>query len=312
MMSGDVWKGIRDLRLKFVSGPPSEKKEEYVSNDYFCDACEKDFKLYAHYEAHLATHVPCSFPGCVFYASQRIVKEHYANTHVGAGSLNDKKRMANFDSPEEIEKWREARRRNWPSATNISRKKEEEQVRKARGDCTSSSLDKRRKGPNWEIRVPRDSTSSRKTETKHSANMSMLPGAKEQKSEEGACESLTSLFSYGSDESEEAPPEQAAIVRGEEKSSSKAQERESGRVCKYFARGYCSKGKDCRFQHVKQEQKPNRKKESDKEGEYVPHSCIKRKGPSLLDRLLQKDNERDQRVVLQCIRHLIQRGLVAA
>ena len=48
---------------------------------FYCDPCEKDFKVESQYKAHLATHVACHMPGCNFSASQRVVKEHISTAH---------------------------------------------------------------------------------------------------------------------------------------------------------------------------------------------------------------------------------------
>jgi hypothetical protein len=48
---------------------------------FYCDPCEKDFKVESQYKAHLATHVSCMMPGCTFSASQRVVKDHVASAH---------------------------------------------------------------------------------------------------------------------------------------------------------------------------------------------------------------------------------------
>jgi hypothetical protein len=48
---------------------------------FYCDPCEKEFKVESQYKAHLATHVTCQMPGCSFSASQRVVKDHIATAH---------------------------------------------------------------------------------------------------------------------------------------------------------------------------------------------------------------------------------------
>lgn len=52
---------------------------------FYCDPCEKEFKVESQYKAHLATHVTCQMPGCNFSASQRVVKEHISTAHGDGG-----------------------------------------------------------------------------------------------------------------------------------------------------------------------------------------------------------------------------------
>ena len=175
---------------------------------FYCDPCEKEFKIESQYKAHLAvsaqprccprranlcshqlrlcdlslsleggdsiakpdarsarqkharalpwrtrrdtlqTHVKCAFPGCAFSASQRVVKEHVASAH--SEGQEDGGPLKSLDTPEEIAKWREARRKNWPSASNMKRKLEEAQDAASRGDARVVP-GRARRGPAWSI-----------------------------------------------------------------------------------------------------------------------------------------------------------------
>mmetsp|Transcript_33791 Transcript_33791/g.52647 ORF Transcript_33791/g.52647 Transcript_33791/m.52647 type:complete len:274 (+) Transcript_33791:539-1360(+) len=91
--------------------------------------------------------------------------------------------------------------------------------------------------------------------------------------------------------------------------------------CKYFSKGRCRKGTTCPFQHVKSSNhSPSQQalttdglsKASAHTTDYVPYGKVSRRGPSLLAKLLLNDTEKEQRVILQCFRHLVKTGLVQA
>ena len=103
------------------------------------------------------------------------------------------------------------------------------------------------------------------------------------------------------------------------------------RPCKYFAQGKCLKGARCTFAHGPPRggaggvaggdgQSPRApsaaSSKADRAGGgsssrgYVAHSALKRHGPSLLVKLTAADTERQQRVLLQCFRHLVLSGQV--
>ena len=47
----------------------------------FCEACEKEFASTAAWEAHVATHDTCPYPGCQFSATKKIVGAHWQLAH---------------------------------------------------------------------------------------------------------------------------------------------------------------------------------------------------------------------------------------
>ncbi|XP_053703937.1 nuclear fragile X mental retardation-interacting protein 1 [Synchiropus splendidus] len=94
-------------------GKTNKKEPEYL---FFCDTCDRGFKNNEKYGEHMAQHVQCSVPDCSFTAHEKIVSIHWKNNHAPG------KKRIKLDTPEEIAKWREERRRNYPTLQNIEKK----------------------------------------------------------------------------------------------------------------------------------------------------------------------------------------------
>ncbi|KAJ4456475.1 hypothetical protein PAPYR_8302 [Paratrimastix pyriformis] len=62
-------------------------------------------------------HVHCTHPGCPYIASRKLVKIHMEEKHPIISSLVPK-----LDSPDDIARWREERRKRYPSAENVKKK----------------------------------------------------------------------------------------------------------------------------------------------------------------------------------------------
>lgn len=86
-------------------------------------------------DAHLKQHVTC--PHCPFSAAKRLVVEHERTAHPeqasqfqSASAANSKEDddevykpfVVRIETPEEIERWRAARRKNYPTADNVAKK----------------------------------------------------------------------------------------------------------------------------------------------------------------------------------------------
>jgi len=79
-------------------------------------------------KAHFKQHVKCEVESCNFVASRKAIKLHYIQNHeVGKFKIVLK-------NDEDIEKWREDRRKNYPSAAVKSEKITMEEVRKCHGN----------------------------------------------------------------------------------------------------------------------------------------------------------------------------------
>ncbi|XP_028837979.1 FMR1-interacting protein NUFIP1 isoform X2 [Denticeps clupeoides] len=112
-------------------GVKRNKREPEFS--HFCDSCDRGFKHQEKYEEHIAQHVKCSIKDCSFTAHEKLVKIHFKNSHApGAKRIK-------LDTPEEISKWREERRRNYPTLSNIEKKMKLKEAMQERGEVLETA-----------------------------------------------------------------------------------------------------------------------------------------------------------------------------
>lgn len=104
----------------------SEKKEV----KFFCDTCDRGYKDEDKYQEHVNGHEKCKFEGCSYVAAPKLVQLHINLQHRSGLA----KKIWSLESPEDIKKWREDRKKNFPTAANIAKKKEDRASREERGE----------------------------------------------------------------------------------------------------------------------------------------------------------------------------------
>ena len=137
-----------------------------------------------------------------------------------------------IETPEELEAWILARKKNWPTKDNVERKEKEDAEKEARGELPNKK---------------------RKPNTKRDQQL-----AKRQKIEEKK-NSLVAQYDSDSDsDSDIMDLEKDAISSKDPSAMGKIllPEDRPKRRCRYFAMGKCSKGDECGFSHEKLEPKP--------------------------------------------------------
>ena len=96
-------------------------------SQYFCETCDKDLKTEEQLKQHFSEHIPCAYPGCKFNAHFLVIEKHIRMAHAnGIGAIS-------LETEEEIRKWREERKKNYPTKQKIAEKKAEIQLKMIRG-----------------------------------------------------------------------------------------------------------------------------------------------------------------------------------
>ncbi|XP_063068046.1 nuclear fragile X mental retardation-interacting protein 1 [Engraulis encrasicolus] len=119
-------------------GKKKNKREPEFS--FFCDTCDRGFKAQDKYDEHMSQHVKCSVADCTFTAHEKVVRIHWNNNHA-PGTKRIK-----LDTPEEIAKWREERKRNYPTLANVEKKMKVMEAKEERGEVLETAQFGRMKG----------------------------------------------------------------------------------------------------------------------------------------------------------------------
>ena len=250
----------------------------------------------------------CSHPGCTFSGSRKVVSAHFAQKHgkfsgeglkevevTVPGCQTQRFEVCVGNDAENVKKWIEERKRNWPSRANVARKAAEKKRRFDEG-AVSGDQGAHSKKAKWD--------------------QSYLEKSKNN-AEEKEVNGLTSLVAdYGSSESDEdedeekakgqckpkkesAPPSTATATSPELDSIAKnSTSKHNQRHCRFFLRGKCNNGDKCSFLHDIDAQIANKKKQKGKT------SREQDKGQSLLRKLLDSDVRRETSLTLQCLRYI--------
>ncbi|KAG4073679.1 hypothetical protein HA402_000903 [Bradysia odoriphaga] len=112
-------------------GPPRSP----ASREFWCEPCDRDFRSPDLLQEHKSQHQKCGIDGCKFEGHEMIVSKHIHMQH----STGLYERLKNLDTPEDIQKWREERRKRYPTKENVELRQQMQEERNKRGEKLNDS-----------------------------------------------------------------------------------------------------------------------------------------------------------------------------
>lgn len=113
---------------KIIAKTNSNSNNHHDNN--WCNLCECNFKYPQQLQKHIDEHEKCWFDDCNFEGSSLLLHEHIEAKHQCVLF----QRIAKIETDEDIEKWREERRKRYPTKANIEMRRLAQEERFKRGE----------------------------------------------------------------------------------------------------------------------------------------------------------------------------------
>ena len=208
---------------------------------FYCEGCDKEFTQQTAYNAHCANHETCRHPGCNFSGTKKVVIAHFHGSHglysgegykmIEVEGTTKKFRVLLGVSPEEIKKWRNDRKKNFPTAENTKKKIEiKEELRKAGGLMIENGRKRKR---DEGVRTSKDSINSED----HERNIQGIHAI-----DSDGVDNIKGGEGKGKGKGEASKD---GTTEGEDKGNSKPRKR----PCVFFVKGTCKQGESCTYSH---------------------------------------------------------------
>ncbi|XP_049865110.1 nuclear fragile X mental retardation-interacting protein 1 [Pectinophora gossypiella] len=131
----------RPPRFGYQSNQRNNSFPRQHDEEYWCETCDRGFPNAGILAKHKQEHETCNIDGCKFTAHPKVITNHIKMQH-SSGLF---KKIANLKNPEEIEKWREERKKRYPTKINVEKKAAETKEKIERGEKMGLKHDKNRK-----------------------------------------------------------------------------------------------------------------------------------------------------------------------
>lgn len=120
-------------RGNFNNGSPRMQfsaKNENHNHEFWCEPCDRDFRAADELLDHRQQHQKCGIDGCKYEGHELMVTKHIQMQH--SSGLYEK--IKNLSTPEDINKWREERRKRYPTKQNIEMRQQMQEAKQKRGE----------------------------------------------------------------------------------------------------------------------------------------------------------------------------------
>ena len=125
--------GQNSSQFQQNSGENPNQQRNFIS---FCKYCQEGFKNDTELFQHRRSHAKCPYDDCKFNANDATIAIHIQKVHLKQNGLV---KIQDLSTPEQIEKWREERRKRYPTTQNIILRQQIQEERQKRGERLNDS-----------------------------------------------------------------------------------------------------------------------------------------------------------------------------